>query len=175
MNDSNVVDSGAAAALAARCLDHLRVEEMFRARAVAVLHAVQQALSVGRWSALADLAPVQEQLGQESEQLGSARRRLCAEASAVLGVPAEELTLEQIARRLPEPDRARVLEQRGALRAGARETHRLAQVCSVVARYHLDFIQRFFAELTGRADGACYGPEGTLQPSACRSLLQARG
>ncbi len=175
MNAVETIDAGAAAALTERCLDHLRLEELFRARATAVLRAVQEALNAGRWGALADLTPAQEQLAQESEQMRLAQRRLCDDAAAVLNLPSDGLTLERIGGRLPPPFAERLRRQRAETRARAQETQRLAQLCGVVARYHLDFIQRFFADLTGLADGACYGPEGTLRPSTCRSLLEARG
>lgn len=163
------------APVADRCLEHLRREEAFWIHARAVLRSMDQALRAGRWISLAEATPIQERLTQECDELRAARRQLLVELAAAFGAPPETLTLERIAGRLPQPQRRQALEIRERLRLHAGAVQRLGRACATCAEYQASFLERFFSEISGSAAGGRYGPAGTMQPSAGRSLLQARG
>jgi hypothetical protein len=161
--------------LARLCVEHLRTEDAFWAQVLAALRALQQALSSGQWTTLAAAELLQQGLVQESANLHGARQSLRATLAAALQTPLSEVSLDRVVERLPAAERQLVLELRGRLRGQAHEVRRLTQACTLFANHHLQFIQRFFAELAGVGEGARYGPTGTLHAAACGPLLQARG
>lgn len=174
MNASRAEAIALPPSLVDRFLDHLRQEQTHWTKVLAAMRAISAALAAGQWRVLAETA-VQENLLEENDRLRAARRRICAEAALALRIPVEALTLEQIAHAVATPTRQLLLELRSQLRSRAVEAQGLGRACALRAQFHVDFMQRFFAELTGMSPGGCYSREGTLQPAAGRPLLQARG
>lgn len=164
-----------ASSLADRFIEHLRQEQAFWSHAHTVLRSLCATWDAGQWQALTEVTPAQDQLMLENDRLRGARRTVLSELGAALGAPTDTLTLERIAAHLPATHGRQVLDLRADLRLRANEVQRLGRACALRAEYHVAFLQRFFTELTGGAAAGRYGPQGTLQPGACRSLLQARG
>jgi hypothetical protein len=175
MSALDQVPAAVAAELTRLCLDHLHDEEACWQRVLATLPTVQQALAGGKWTALADTLEAQAQAAQECERVHRARQQLRVRLAEHLQAPAGTLTLEAAAQRLPAPERRQVLVRRDSLRLQAEEAQRRSRACTSLAQYHLDFIQRLFGDLTGGGDVGRYGPQGTMRPAACGSLIQARG
>jgi hypothetical protein len=162
-------------AVAQLCLEHLDVEDAHWSSVVAVLRPLQQALTRGQWQALAESAPAQEEIAQQNERMRPLRQRLRERLAATMRVPADAVSLDQVVPKLLPSARQRVAEVRAHVRAQAAEAQSLSKACALLAHYHLEFLTRFFSELTGGIEVGRYGREGTLRPAACGSIIQARG
>ena len=112
---------------------------------------------------------------RRAEELGRCRVAFQQEAADQLGVPAESVTLELLAGRLPAPTARRVAEARANLRHTAAEVERLSASNASLVYYCLDFLRRFFARLTGGLPDGRYGPTGAPAAASGGSLINARG
>jgi hypothetical protein len=112
---------------------------------------------------------------RRAEALSLRRAAFQQEASAHLGVPAESVTLELLAGRLPAPAAGRVAEARANLRHTAAEVERLSASNASLVYYCLDFLRRFFVRLTGGLPDGRYGPTGAPAAALNGSLINARG
>jgi hypothetical protein len=104
------------------------------------------------------------------------RQQFRERAGSLLGVPAETVTLGQVANALPAALAEPVRQQRQRLRQLAVEVDRINQANALVIWWRLDFIQQVFAGIPALACTTRYSPDGgRLQAAACGSLCQEKG
>jgi hypothetical protein len=68
-----------------------------------------------------------------------------------------------------------VLQRRQELHRLAADAEMLGGDIALFSHYFLDFLRRFFVQLTGGRNSGRYGPEGLRRESVCGSLMQAQG
>jgi hypothetical protein len=183
------------AELAKLCLLHLECEEALLAASADVLREVYAAAIEGNRQGMADA--IQRQQGAETAlaALRLERDSFRRQAGAHLGIPAQAITVNQLALHFghrpaamglgPNADgrqpkagqeiSSRLLQKRQSLQEKVAEVKRLGGDITLLSHYVLDFLKRFFVELTGGVKCGRYGPEGLRHEPACGSLLQAKG
>jgi hypothetical protein len=156
------------------CLEQLAREEAHLEAALAALQDVRAALLSKDHAALGVALVRHDATARAAAELTAHRDAFRQQAGAALGVPAESVTLDRLAERLPgaaEP----IAAARARLRQQAAEVERLNASNASLLYYCLDFLQRFFERLTGRPRDGRYGPAGKLAAAAGDSLINARG
>jgi hypothetical protein len=158
--------------LAQRCLAQLDREETHLEDTRKVLGTAYAAAVSGQSQGMA------QALERQAEAVAAMRREREAfrqEAGAWLNLPVHEVTLQKLARHLPSDIAQRLLQRRAQLRARCTEVQRLVGELALLSHYVLDFLKRFFIELTGGVKCGRYGPEGLRQEPVYGSLLRAQG
>ncbi len=134
--------------LARLCLEQLAREERHLAAALAALRDVRAALLGSDHAALADALVRHDATARAAPESARRRDAFLREVGARLGVPAESVTLELLAARLPAAA-GPIAEARARLRQQADEVERLSAGNAALLSYCLDFLRRFFERLTG--------------------------
>lgn len=112
---------------------------------------------------------------RRGEELRQQRDRFRQEIAHLLGIPAHEVTLSLLRAHLPEEASAAVAAAQARLQEQSAEVERLNRANAALMRSCLDFLQRFFGDLTGRPAEGRYGPGGVLRETPSGSLIDARG
>lgn len=161
--------------LAQVCLEHLERE---RSHLETIKQLLDQTHTVLLSANPAGLAAVMQQQQQAAEATAKMRqdrasfRQDIARACAV--IPAT-VTLPWLASILGEEMRQRLLQERQALEHMSAEVRQVLESNAAMMFFCLDFLQRFFADLSGTQPSGCYGPVGALQEAPCGSIIEARG
>lgn len=167
------------ARLAELGLKHLEREETLLEATLSALQRIRVALLAGDLEVLAETQRQHEELVRAGNVLRQERARFRQEAAQLLGGTSsagESVTLQTLAARLPGEAGEQLAQGRERLRRLAREVEHLNGSNVSLIYYCLDFLDRFFMEITGREpSGGRYGPSGTHQEAACGSILEARG
>ena len=146
------------------------------AETLASLREIRAALRGGGMSALADALDRQARIARASQELNDRRAKLRRDMAAVLGVAPQQVTLGMLAARLPGEAGDRLARCRERLNDMATEIDRLNSANAALVGHSLDFLERFFIEITGGDRGAAaYGPTGDTRQPAVRSIIEARG
>jgi hypothetical protein len=161
--------------LARLCCAQLDREQAHLETARAVLRQVYAAALASKPQPLADLLARQKSVAQDAESVRAERARFRAQAAAVLGTSADTVTLREIARHLPAGIAQLVLQRRQELHRLSGEVQGIGRDIALFSHYFLDFLERFFIQLTGGRNSGRYGPEGLRREAVCGSLLQAQG
>jgi hypothetical protein len=156
------------------CLEHLAREEAQLAATLAALTDIRAALLGKDHAALGDALVRHDATVRAAEEATRRRDAFRQEAGALLGVPAESVTLDLLAERLPAAA-GPITDARARLRQQAAEAERLSAGNATLLYYCLDFLQRFFERLTGRPRDGRYGPAGRVAAAPGGSLINARG
>ena len=117
-------------------------------------------------------------VGHAAARVHDEHRALRAEFAAATGMPSESVTLSTLLDKLPLPADSihELWALRTKLRRDGEEAQRLVRGNAYVAGQQLAFLEGFFVELAGgQQDARRYGPQGSLQPAACGSVIEARG
>ena len=173
-HDSSVPE--AIVGIAQTCLAHLDEEEGVLAATQDMLARLRVAVLAGEPRKLAEALHAQEPTARALIGIRQQRQQLCQEAAALMKVPADTISLSKLAGCCPPGLAKRLLDKRAPLRARAAEVDRLTRDIALLSHSFLDFLQRFFVEITG--NGNCsgrYGPAGVRREPACGALLQAQG
>lgn len=165
------------AALGEQCLLHLERETAVMSTAGEMLEHLQTAVRASDPRKLAQALHAQESACRDILDMKQQRQSFREHAARTLQIPVQAVTLSRLGDVMSAETRNAMLEKRDALRSCVADVERRTREIALVSHYFLDFVQRFFAEITGTASaGSRYGPHG--QPSthaACGSLLQAQG
>jgi hypothetical protein len=156
------------------CLEQLAREEAQLAATLAALTDIRAALLGKDHAALGDALVRHDATARGAAEATRLRDAFRQEAAARLGVPAESVSLELLAERLPGAA-GPIAAARERLRQQAAEAERLSAGNATLLYYCLDFLQRFFERLTGRPRDGRYGPAGRVAAAAGGSLINARG
>jgi hypothetical protein len=165
----------AEASLAELSLSHLKREEAVLTATLTALEENQRALRGGSLEALAAAAAQQAEATRSAEEMKAQRRHFRAQAAALLQVPPEDVTLSALAAHLPPHLAAQLWQSRQRLRQLAGAVDKLNTANAGLLYYCLDFLHRFFRELTGRRATGRYGPGGKPEAAGCGPLLDFRG
>jgi hypothetical protein len=149
-------------------------EEQHLAATLAALHDIRAALLGKDHAALADALARHDATARAAPELTRRRDSFRQEVGALLGVPAESVTLELLAGRLPAAA-GPIVEARARLQHQAAEVERLTASNATLLYYCLDFLRRFFERLTGRPRDGRYDPAGRVATALGGSLINARG
>ncbi len=161
--------------LARLCLDHLALEEAHVRATLASLRTVRAALLANDQAALDDALMRHEGTVRRGEELRRARDGFRQEIGELLGLAPGEVNLSLLCSRLPADAGATLSARQEGLRRDAAEADHLNRSNAVLLHYCLDFLQRFFQDLTGRPAEVRYGPAGALRDTPSGSLIDARG
>jgi hypothetical protein len=157
------------------CSAHLDREQAHLETTREVLRKVYAAARASKPQELSDLLERQKNVAEATAGIRAERERFRAEAGCLMGIAVEAVTVGEIARRLPAGIAQHVLERRRQLQRLAGEVESLGRDVALFGHYFLDFLQRFFVQLTGGRNSGRYGPEGRRREPVCGSLLQAQG
>jgi hypothetical protein len=174
-NPSNPLPPPADERLARLCVDHLAREEAHLNATLIALRDVRSALLDKDQAAIEDALARHDGMPRSADDLCRARAAFQEAAGALLDVPPASVTLDLLASRLPADLAGPVVEARARLRRQAAEVEQLNASNASLLYYCLDFFQRFFDRLTGRARDGRYGPAGRLATASGGSLINARG
>lgn len=162
--------------LSLACLAHMQQEEAMLAETLDSLRLVRAALRGGSLDSLKDALDRQARLAHASQELRERRARLRREMSAVLGIAPQSVTLKMLAARLPGDAGTRLASCRDRLSAMAAEVDHLNRANAALVGQSLDFLERFFIEITGGdRGGAGYSSAGATRAPALGSIIEARG
>jgi len=165
-----------APSLARLCLDQVHLEEAYLAEAKGTLVRMRASLLTSAPAGLAEVLQQEEACGRRGQAMGQQRRRFRRAVADRLGWRPEEVTLKKLVELVPADDRVLLMQARERIHTQVRELQQLTQANGVLILYFLDFVQRFFLELTGAGNnGERYSARGARQPAACGSLLQLQG
>jgi hypothetical protein len=157
------------------CLEHVAREEAQLDATLASLRAVREALLGSDRTALEGALERHRGTARDAEVTRLRRVAFQQEAAALLGVPADAVTLDLLVARLPAGAAGRLADARARLQQQADEARRLNDSNATLLYYCLDFLRRFFDGLIGHAHDGRYGAAGTLAAAPCGSLINARG
>jgi hypothetical protein len=161
--------------LARLCLDHVAHEQAQLGAALALLNDVRAALLGRDHAALAGALARHRATAGGAEETTRRRADFQRQAADFLGVPPASVTLDLLAARLPADAAGHVADARARLRQLAADVERLNASNASLLYYCLDFLRRFFDQLTGRPRDGRYGPAGTPAAAPAASLIDARG
>lgn len=165
-----------ATTLSLACLAHMQQEEAMLAETLESLRRVRAALRGGSIDSLKDALNRQARIAHASSELRERRAKLRREMAAALGVPPHGVTLKMLAARLPGEAGARLASCRDRLNAMATEVDRLNRANAALVGQSLDFLERFFIEITGGdRGGSGYSPAGATREPTLGSIIEARG
>jgi hypothetical protein len=162
------------ATLARLCLEHVAREEAQLGATRDAVGAIRDALLGKNQDALAAALERHEEAARRGEELNLRRDAFRRDVARKLGVPHESVTLDLLADRFPDMAGA-IAQSQARLRQLAAEVERLNHSNAALLSYCLDFLQRFFDQLTGTPRVRRYGPSGALTASSIDSLINARG
>jgi hypothetical protein len=157
------------------CLEHLAQEEAQLDATLDALQGVRAAVLGCDPAALGAALAYQEKIAQLAEFLGERRSALRHYAATRLGLTPTSVTLETLSAHVPPLTASQIAAARVRLRRQAAEIDQLNRSNASLISYSLDFLQRFFDDLTGRPRDGRYGPSGALQTASSGSLINARG
>ena len=157
------------------CFDHVAREEAHLRDVLDSLRAVRAALLGNDREALDGALRRHEETLRGGEELDRARSGFRREAAGPLGLAPSEISLTALAARLPEAARRDLAARQETLRRAAAEADHLNRSNAALLHTCLDFLRRFFADLTGRPADGRYGPSGPLRDTPSGSLIDARG
>jgi len=157
------------------CSAHLDREQAHLETTRELLRKVYAAALASKPQGLADLLERQKSTAEASAGIRAERERFRTEAGNLLGIATQAVTVREIARRLPAGIAQHLLERRRELHGLAVEVEGLGRDIALFSHYFLDFLRRFFIQLTGGRGSGRYGPEGLRREPVCGSLLQAQG
>jgi hypothetical protein len=168
-------DFGAVLRLIQLCDAHLDREEAHLETTREALREIYTAAVAGRPQELADVVQRREDTARGTAEMRGERQGFRTEAGAMLSIPAESVTLRTLAGHMPAALGQRLLQRRQKLLDLAHAVDHQARDIALLSHYFLEFLQRFFIELTGGRKSGRYGPEGLRREPICGSLLQAQG
>jgi hypothetical protein len=116
----------------------------------------------------------QQSLPEARRQLDEERAAFRRHAATALRLDPGTLTLQRLAELLAEPQRAQLAAACVRLQKLVVEANRLNQNNAALLYYCLEFLNRFFADLTG-GGSASYTQAGRQSSAAAGKLLEARG
>jgi hypothetical protein len=158
------------------CLELVEREEAHLAAVLESLDEVATGLRGNDAAALAASLQRQDSVVQAGLQVRQARHTFRESAARSLQTTPAAITLERVSRNLSAVEARRVLQARDRLRRLTREVEDRMRRNALLTHYYLEFLQKFFAQITGgQAQCDRYGPQGKLRPAACGFLLHARG
>lgn len=165
-----------ATTLSLACLAHMQQEEAMLAETLESLQQVRTALRGGSLDSLKDALDRQARIARASVELRDRRANLRRDMAVVLGVPPRSVTLTMLVAWLPGDAGARLASCRDRLNGMAAEVDRLNRANAALVGQSLDFLERFFIEITGGdRGGAGYSPAGATRAPALGSIIEARG
>jgi hypothetical protein len=175
-NNRNLrIDPARESALAKLCLLHLDCEQALLAATEDVLRQVYAAAIEGNRPGMTLALKHQEGAEKALAELRQQRDSFRRQAGACLGIPAESVTLNGLAPYFRPEILTRLLEKRQCLQKKVTQVQRLGRDIALLSHYILDFLKRFFVDITGGMKCGRYGREGLRHEPACGSLLQAKG
>jgi hypothetical protein len=162
-------------ALAQMC-QTLMVQEESRLRAcLAVLEQFRKTLASSAPGAPMQAAANCKEAACLLVQVREQRDQFQQAAANVLKVSPATLTLRMVAEHLPPHDSIVVMQGRQRLRELAEEIDRVNQGNALIVWWCLDFVQRVFAGIQGRASAGRYSAGGKVQAGACGPIWQGQG
>lgn len=163
------------AQLAHLSLDHLEREEAFLNANLNGLELLRSALLDHDHGALKDALREQEDLARVRERLFQERALFRQQAALLLDAAPARVCLSLVVERLRGKPAERLARRREQLAEKARELERLGQSTAALTNHCLDFLNRFFLEITGGQCDGRYSPKGGRAPGACGSFIEMRG
>lgn len=165
-----------ATTLSLACLAHMQQEEAILAETLDSLRQVRTALREGNLDSLKSALERQGRIAQASAELREGRASLRQEMSTALGIPVQNVTLMVLAARLPGDVADHLASCRARLSNMAAEVDRLNRANAALVGQSLEFLERFFTEITdGDRGGAGYSSRGTARAPLLGSIIEARG
>ena len=140
------------------------------------LRQVRAALTQGNFASLNAALAQQGKTSRAADELRERRTKLRRKLASVLGVAPQTVTVQMLAVRLAGDTGERLTACRNRLRIMAAEVDRLNRANAALVSQSLDFLERFFVEITGGEHGGrSYDCSGTSRQSECGSIIEARG
>jgi hypothetical protein len=166
----------AATKLSLACVSHMQQEEAMLAETLDSLRQIRSALRDGGLDSLKAALDRQARIAHASAELRDRRADLRRAMSAALGVSPREVTLMNLAARLPRDIAAHLTGCRDRLNDMAAEIDRLNRANAALVGQSLEFLERFLTEITdGDPGGAGYSSSGATREPVLGSLIEARG
>ncbi len=165
-SDSRVT-SADAAQLSSYLRDELTIQDVVQQRLVEKERLIVKQDTAGLQALLAECEPVLQHL----EELTQRRLRILSLIGRRLGLPAEDITMQEVIDHTDEPDRAELADLREKLRDRLQQVGRLNRRVNVLIRHALDtnraLLHVLFGERQPRARGyaASGQPVDTISPS----------
>ena len=154
-------------------VDHLERQVASSKRLLATVLAQREAIKAQDVeTVLARLSDVQQEMVKRT-QLERERDSLLGAASAALGIPADRITLEDVLRLVPEPDRTSARKLSAELRGCLAEVARVHGQNRVMIRQELSFLDHLMRVLSGTPEGG-YSSVGATSAPAPRNIVDMR-
>lgn len=161
--------------LTASFVQLLHTEERLLGEAREGLLGVHESLRRGDFAALEAVRPQQELLASALRDAESRRTELACELAAVLGLPANQLTLRALAERLPGPVAGELEAARERLTAATAALADVQRRNANLVGHLRSFFRGVLADLTAADGPVRYGPSGGRLAPAAGAAIQASG
>ncbi len=161
--------------LARVCLEQLERERSHLETIKQLLDQTHATLLSADPGGLAVVMQQQQQAAEATAKMRQDRASFRQEIARAWAVLPATVTLPWLANVLGEEMGQRLLQERQALQHLSAEVRKVLESNAALMFFCLDFLQRFFADLSGSQPSGCYGPVGALQEAPCGSIIEARG
>lgn len=139
------------------------------------LEQIQEALASGAPNLMAQIIEKQEENARQIENNQKIRERFCQEMSDSLQIASESITFSGLLEQIPLAQRKELLEMHRKLREQAENVEKLFNSNAILIFSGLDFLHRFFRDLSGGQESERYGADGKSGKSLAATLFELQG
>lgn len=160
-----------------RCLSYLEREEALQEQLLELAQTIRRCLVQGDLNRLQATLRMHADLRRVRQELDHERRELTSDAAVQLRLPVEQpVRLRQIARALPDPWGAELLEQADRLQRLVTEIDQINIGNALLVRHHQELLRQVLYQLTGEQPaGETYAPHGQEGRALQGVLLRTQG